>query len=273
VAVRESQLNGLGRAQRNKRDKLERIKRAARRLFERKGFDAATMREIAQAADIGHGTLFLYAGGKEDLLVMIFREELGGATDLAFTTMPRRPLLDRLMHLFGAMIAHHERNTNLARAFVKELPFVNDSRHGVAEFMSGLFARIARLVEDAQSLGELRAGVAPTPLAHNFFALYFSLLQRWLGHQNLTPAQLDTRLRAALELQLAGLRTPEFMAAKRPPEADGRARRAKSKSTSGESSRGGAIPEPRHPEPGPPRRSKRSTDDGSSHRNRVPQRT
>jgi TetR/AcrR family transcriptional regulator, cholesterol catabolism regulator len=193
------------RTERKKRDKLERIKRATRTLFERKGFEATTTREIARAADIGTGTLFLYAGSKEDLLVMIFREEVGRAVDEAFESMVERKLVDQLMRVFGAMIAHHERNPGLARVFVRELPFVDDSRHGVATFMAALLKRIASLIEQAQRRGELRSGVAPSLLAQNLFAIYFATLQRWLGREGISADHRDRRLRATLDLQLAGL--------------------------------------------------------------------
>ena len=73
----------LSRVERKKRDKLERIKRAARALFARKGFEATTTREIATAADVGIGTVFLHTTSKQDLLVMIFREEAGRTVDAA----------------------------------------------------------------------------------------------------------------------------------------------------------------------------------------------
>jgi AcrR family transcriptional regulator len=195
-----------GRIERSKRDKLERIKRAARRLFGRKGFEATTTREIASAADIGAGTLFLYAGTKEDLLVLIFREEVGRVVTDAFATMPARPLLEQVLHLFGSMIALHERDRGLARVFVKELPFVEDRRHGVAELMAAQLAGIANLIEQAKARGELRADVPATRLAHSLFALFFFQLQRWLGGDPITSRQRDERLRAALKLQLDGLR-------------------------------------------------------------------
>ena len=195
-----------GRIERSKRDKLERIKRAARKLFGRKGFEATTTREIAAAADIGAGTLFLYAGTKEDLLVLLFREEIGRVVTDAFATMPSRPLLDQVLHLFGAMIALHERDRGLARVFVRELPFVEDRRHGIAEMMASMFAGIANLIEQAKSRGELRADVPAARLAHSLFALYFAQLQRWLGGDPITSRQRDEGLRAALKLQLDGLR-------------------------------------------------------------------
>jgi AcrR family transcriptional regulator len=206
------------RVERGKRDKLERIKRAARRLFGRKGFEATTTREIAAAADIGAGTLFLYAGTKEDLLVLIFREEIGRVVNDAFATMPRRPLLDQVLHLFGAMIALHERDRGLARVFVRELPFVADRRHGVAEMMTTILAGIAVLIENAKERGELRPDVPATHLANSLFGLYFFQLQRWLGGDPISSEQRDDGLLAALKLQLEGLgdERPQSRSSKRP---------------------------------------------------------
>jgi AcrR family transcriptional regulator len=205
------------RIERSKRDKLERIKRAARKLFGRKGFEATTTREIAAAADIGAGTLFLYAGTKEDLLVLLFREDMSRVVADALATMPARPVLDQVMHLFGAMIALHERDRGLARVFVRELPFVEDRRHGVAEMVATQLAGIANLIEQAKARGELRADVPATRLAHSMFALFFFQLQRWLGSDPITGRQRDERLRAALKLQLDGLRNglPKSMAIKK----------------------------------------------------------
>ncbi len=200
------ELQPLGRVERKKRDKADRITRVARRLFARQGFEATTMREIAVAADIGHGTLFLYAAKKEDILVMIFQDEVVQAVDAAIATIPRRPLLDQVLHVLGAITGHHERHRALARVFVKELPFVDDARHGVAVFMTNLLGHMTTLITAAQSAGEIAPTVPPLLLARNLFGLYFSHLQRWLGHEPCTPEQRDRELREILDLQLAGLR-------------------------------------------------------------------
>ncbi|MHB8382127.1 MAG: TetR/AcrR family transcriptional regulator [Candidatus Binataceae bacterium] len=198
--------NAPGRRELGKRAKLVRIKRAARVLFSRRGFDATTTREIATAADIGAGTLFLYAGSKEDLLVMIFREEVGAAVDRAVATVPAGPILGQIMHIFDAMIAHHAGNPALARIFVKELPFVEDTRHGVADFIRNLFTQMTVLIDRAKARGELRADVASWPLAENLFALFFQRLQNWLSGRKPRSRDCRPRVRAALELQLIGLR-------------------------------------------------------------------
>ena len=48
---------------------------AARALFVGKGYDEATMRDIARLADVGLGTLFLYAADKRDLLFLAYDDE------------------------------------------------------------------------------------------------------------------------------------------------------------------------------------------------------
>ena len=61
----------LGRRERNKLDKLARITSAAGELFAERGVDDVTTQEIADRADIGTGTLFLYAKTKGELLLLV----------------------------------------------------------------------------------------------------------------------------------------------------------------------------------------------------------
>jgi AcrR family transcriptional regulator len=61
----------VGRRERNKQAKLERITAAARELFAEHGVDDVTTQQIAEKADIGTGTLFLYAKTKGELLLLV----------------------------------------------------------------------------------------------------------------------------------------------------------------------------------------------------------
>jgi len=196
----------IGRRERNKLEKLARIKKAARDLFSRQGVEATTIREIAAAADIGLGTMFLYAASKEDLLVMIFREEIGYAIGRAFATVPSGALRDQVEHVFAAIITHHRRNPNLGNVFAKEMPFIAGSRHAIGEFMADLYARLAVLIDEAKARGELRRDIPPTTLARNLFAIFFQHLQFWLAHRTSSPEFDRIQLTASLELQLMGLR-------------------------------------------------------------------
>src|ERR1700738_3099517 len=58
--------------------KRERILRAATDVFARNGYFNAKVSEIAKAAGVADGTIYLHFDGKEDLLVTIFREHTRG---------------------------------------------------------------------------------------------------------------------------------------------------------------------------------------------------
>lgn len=61
----------VGRRERNKQEKLERITAAARELFVLYGVDDVTTQQIADRADVATGTLFLYAKTKSELLLLV----------------------------------------------------------------------------------------------------------------------------------------------------------------------------------------------------------
>src|SRR5215831_11883828 len=187
--------NQPGRRERGKREKLARIRAAAHKLFAKQGFERTTTRQIAAQADIGAGTLFLYAPTKEDLLVLIFQDECGRALDRAFGHMAEPPLVEQLLHVLNALIEHHAADPALARVFVKELPFVDYSRHGLGQFMAHLYARLGALVEAAKGRGELAPDAPVRLLTQNLFAIYFQQLQLWLGGRMPALKPGDERLR------------------------------------------------------------------------------
>jgi AcrR family transcriptional regulator len=195
----------VGRAERNKRDKRARLIAAARELFRIKGFEQTTTSEIAERADVGKGTLFFHAKSKDELLVMVFQEEMGRTINRAFATVPKAPLLDQAMHVFNAMLKQNQRELELARIFVKELAFVKGDHHGIDAVMEAFFSHMSLLIVQAQGRGEIRASVDPALLAYNLFALHFSFLVVWLGTGLRTPDPAKPSMRQMLELQLLGL--------------------------------------------------------------------
>ena len=57
-------------------DKRERILRGAIKVFARKGFYATRVSEIAKAAGVADGTIYLYFKNKDDVLVCIFEDRI-----------------------------------------------------------------------------------------------------------------------------------------------------------------------------------------------------
>ncbi len=57
--------------------KRERILRAAIKIFSHKGFFNSKVSEIARAAGVADGTIYLYFKNKDDLLISLFEEKMG----------------------------------------------------------------------------------------------------------------------------------------------------------------------------------------------------
>jgi len=58
-------------------EKRDRILRAAVKVFSRKGFFNSKVSEIARAAEVADGTIYLYFRNKDDLLISLFEEKMG----------------------------------------------------------------------------------------------------------------------------------------------------------------------------------------------------
>lgn len=194
----------VGRRERNKQEKLARIVGAARKLFSERGFAETTTQQIAEAADIGTGTLFLYARSKEDLLVMVFSDEMLETARAAFASVDEAaPLLDQLMQVFSSMVAYHERDPDLARILLKEVMFPDGAGRAadISELLDVIFAGLADLVVRARDAGRCHQDAPPLDVAENLFANYYMNLLRRLGGQT-TAAQFDARLRRHLAITI-----------------------------------------------------------------------
>lgn len=198
-----------GLRERNKQEKLKRIQKAAWHLFTEKGFEATTTREVAELAQVGSGTLFLYAKDKQDLLQLAYYEVLAETRDQAFRTLPAQgELLDTLLYLFQQFFQLHQQHPANARAYIKATLFLEQTQmyspqtfQQVADFTR----RLTELLAQFQKKGAIAQHVSLAQASSNFFALYFSTLCLWLsGLLSFEEAQ-GQALRRAFALQIQGL--------------------------------------------------------------------
>jgi AcrR family transcriptional regulator len=197
----------LGRREQNKLEKRGRIIAAARALFTHKGFEATTSQEIADAAGVGSGTVFTYAKTKDDLLIMVFHDEMMEVVERAFLAARRSEgLLDQAVAFFETFVAHHERDLPLAHALMRQLGYVGsaEQRALVSELMRSLLGRLALLVQDAKTVGKVDETSALIPSARSLFAIYYFHLGGLLSGY-LDRAQFDRALRTDIGLLLRGL--------------------------------------------------------------------
>jgi AcrR family transcriptional regulator len=195
----------MGLRERKKLMRLQRIIAAARKLFIEKGFNATTIQDIADEADVGLGTLYLYAKSKEDLLVLVFKEYIIQMIETSYASVPAgEPLLDQLMAFFEGHIQYHKSDIVMSRTVLKELSFSHtpQRKEDIDEIMSSTFSRLGDIVEKAikekRTSKHLYAGTA----TWSIFALYYHLLQSFLcGFLNEDQFRKD--LRNALDMLLS----------------------------------------------------------------------
>jgi AcrR family transcriptional regulator len=114
----------VGRRERNKQQKLDRIVDAARELFAARGVDDVTTQEIADKADIGAGTLFLYAKTKGELLLLV--QNSGYDDALARGTAAAERATDHLeavMAIVRPIVECNRTQIDNGRTYLKEVVF------------------------------------------------------------------------------------------------------------------------------------------------------
>ncbi|HEX2566249.1 MAG TPA: TetR/AcrR family transcriptional regulator [Burkholderiales bacterium] len=194
---------GVGRRERKKLETRERIRAAASELFTRHGYGAATMRQIANRAHVGLGTLFNYAGDKRDLVFLIFNEELNAMTDIALAApRPGQPFLDQLVAVFRVHYRWLGAKPALARILLQELTFYSSGKqaatfHGIRK---RLIDGIEELVRQAQRKGRYPARADAELVARHIFFVYSASLRWWIAAPRPDPAKGLAELRKLLAL-------------------------------------------------------------------------
>ncbi|WP_328522790.1 TetR/AcrR family transcriptional regulator [Kribbella sp. NBC_00359] len=113
-----------GRRERNKQDKLDRITAAASELFAERGVDEVTTQEIADKADIGAGTLFLYAKSKGELLLLVQNSTYADALQQGRAAAEGiTDTLDAVMAIVRPVVECNRKQVDNGRTYLREIVF------------------------------------------------------------------------------------------------------------------------------------------------------
>jgi len=197
-----------GLREQNKLEKRQRIREAARELFSKRGYDSATLRQIARRAHVGLGTLFNYAQDKRDLVFLIFNEELAAVTDEALRAAESHHfLLDQLMDIYKPHYEYFSKHPALSRILLKELTFYSEGKQAAAfqQIRGRLIAGIEKAVRAAQQERRIRSKEKAAIVARQIFFISSGAIRWWIA--NLSPHSGEglAELRRLLELQIHGL--------------------------------------------------------------------
>jgi len=149
---------GLAPVERDPRSR-ERLLRAAVAVFDRKGYAAASVREIVEQAGITKPALYYHFGSKEGILVAILQEGLRQFQGAIARALARPgSVRERLEALCEEVYALHKHNVPVVR--VAHAVYFGPKDHlpafDLACFDRTLEEALRRLIEDGMATGELR---------------------------------------------------------------------------------------------------------------------
>ncbi|MFE0452419.1 TetR/AcrR family transcriptional regulator [Streptomyces sp. NPDC058914] len=161
----------VGRRERNKQEKLDRIVAAASELFAEHGVDEVTTQQIADKADIGTGTLFLYAKTKGELLLLVQNAKYVEALEQGRADAETVPgVLDAVLAIVRPIVECNRIQIDNGRTYLREMVFGDpeEPRHGAAlaivaqteEAVAAVLRRDDRVAEgDAATLAHIVSAV------------------------------------------------------------------------------------------------------------------
>src|SRR5438876_3651367 len=163
-------------------DKRGRILDAAIRVFAERGFHSATVAEIARAAGVADGTIYLYFKGKDDLLLRLFDEKMTGlVAEVKAALAQERSAAEKLKRFIQLHLALVERNPDLAAVLIVGLrqsaQFLKAAdRQKLAAYLD----LIAEVVRAGPESGETDRNISPATVKRAIFGALDELALGWL---------------------------------------------------------------------------------------------
>ena len=185
--------------------KRQRIMRAAIEVFASRGYFAARMTDVAHAAEVADGTLYLYFEGNEDLLISIFDDIFTRFTERVRSEIERiSDPVDRLR----AVVRLHLETLGKDRALAQFLQIeTRHSRHFMNLFTRGRLGDYLGLmrgvIEDGQRSGAFRRDISPGLGIIYVFGAVDEAVTSWLLED--TPSDLARRVEPLVSLLCSGI--------------------------------------------------------------------
>ncbi len=188
--------------------KRDAILRAALEVFAERGFFNAQVADVARAAGVAAGTVYLYFRGKNDLLVSIFERTMQEA--IAEGRAAVEGLADpeaRLRRIARLHLERLGRDRNLAVVFQVELrQSTKFMEHLSSTLLRDYLGLLRETIADGQAAGVFRRDLNPTVAAKILFGGIDEMATNWIlsGRRYSLAAQADT----VVDLFVNGARQP-----------------------------------------------------------------
>lgn len=192
-----------GRRELNKLQCRNRILKMSRRLFTAKGFENATIEDIAEAAEISKATLYNYFSSKEQLLQGIADAALEEIRQLIREDLrEERDSLEKLRRVMETLAADSARYVALTRRIFYLNVSPDSELHGAR---AELLEILGQLVREAQDQGRLRRDLPAEELVEVFLGIYLLTQFGWEDMEQCTEAECRRKVGRVMDQVLSGL--------------------------------------------------------------------
>ncbi len=174
------------RTAQSRADKRRHILEAAVEVFANAGFHKSRVSDVARAANVADGTIYLYFKSKDEILLSIFEEAMA---EMIEAVEEKLAPLDDPFEMLRTFTEFHmdrvERRRSVAKVLQVELRLSNTfMRQYKPTKLKQYLDIVGQIVEDGQARGLMRNDVNPIIVRRALFGALDEIAMQWI----LTPA-------------------------------------------------------------------------------------
>ncbi len=175
----------MNRREREKQRRRKEILLAAMTIFAEKGFDTATLDDIAEKAEFSKGAIYGYFKSKDDLFLSLIEEGLNNLSEIIKSVVessssPIKQIEDLIQKIF----VYLEKNKDFFRIFAPERGGFTEKKH--PEALKRILPKhqkniemVTKVMKEGIRMGKLKK-VEPRVLTFTLFGIIHSSIGRWV---------------------------------------------------------------------------------------------
>jgi len=189
-----------------KTDKHQKIIQAAIKVFAKKGFYHARVSDIAKAAKVADGTIYLYFNNKFDILISVFDEEIGKIIQQVRYLIEKEDNPRRMIEIFALKhLTMLKENKSLAEIIQMEL---RQSNKLIKEYRKTRFSEyvdiISTIIRQGQAMHIFRQEIQPGIVKRAFFGALDEMARLWILSPK-PPYNIEETAKQISEIFLTGI--------------------------------------------------------------------
>lgn len=175
---------------------LEKVIDAALRVFNRRGYEASSMEDVARETGLTKSSLYYHVASKEELLARALDRAFGALLAILDEPGARAgTALERLKH-----IVH--RSVIITLEYVQEVELLQRikgntrTERNALEWRRRMDREVAQLVDQAARAGEIRSDIEPHLVTRLIFGMSNSITQWYVAEGRLAPSDIAAAVSA-----------------------------------------------------------------------------